>query len=167
MQEIWKDILGYEGLYQVSNTGKVISYSKNPNGKLLIPYLTKGYQSVSLTKKPIGRKTFLVHRLVAQAFLPNPQNLKEINHKDENKQNNNVCNLEWCTREYNMCYKNARFHQGISHGVAVKQILVDVQVATYCSAEFAAKVNNIDESSILKCCNGKRKTAGGYMWEYA
>jgi hypothetical protein len=165
MQEIWKDIEGYKGLYQISNLGNVKSFSKGKE-HLLKPCPTGGYLSIGLWDGQ-KKQTVLIHRLVALAFIPNPNGYKEINHKDENKLNNNVDNLEWCTREYNMCYKNARFHQGISHGVAVKQILVDTQIATYYSAEFAAKVNNIDVSSILKCCNGKRKTAGGYMWEYA
>lgn len=106
MDEMWKDIEGYEGLYQVSNTGQVKSLNYNQTGeiKLLKQYTNKkGYKRTSLSKN--GKvKNHWMHRLVAIAFIPNPNNYKEINHKDENPSNNNVKNLEWCTHEYNMNY---------------------------------------------------------------
>lgn len=105
-KEIWKDIQGYEGLYQVSNLGNV----KNK----IQPYLkqekiykkfsnSNGYLFVGL-RKDKKRKFKYIHRLVAEAFIPNPNNLPQINHKDENKQNNCVNNLEWCTNKYNQNY---------------------------------------------------------------
>ena len=111
-QEIWKDIKGYEGLYQVSNMGRIKSLKrkvKNKNGyrianeKIIKPVLTDTckYYAVGLHKNK-KRKTLLVHRLVAINFIPNPNNYTEVNHKDENKQNNNVNNLEWCNHKYNM-----------------------------------------------------------------
>jgi hypothetical protein len=113
------------------------------------------------------KQTVLIHRLVALAFIPNPNGYKEINHKDEKKQNNNVDNLEWCTREYNMAYGSARLRQGISVGNPVKQLAMDnIVIAKYSSANIAGTLTNTDASSIIKCCRGTRKYAGGYAWQY-
>ena len=104
--EIWKDIKGYEGLYQVSNMGRIKSLGNNKTRKEKILSLkpsNNGYIKVYLCKNG-KQKPFSVHRLVAQAFLPNPDNLPEVNHIDENKENNHVKNLEWCDRKYNMTY---------------------------------------------------------------
>lgn len=106
MIEIWKDIPGYEGKYQVSNRGEVKSLNYRGSGELkLLKQNTdkNGYKQVSLYKNG-KRKNHFVHRLVAMAFLPNPNNLSIVNHKDENPSNNNVNNLEWCTQEYNLNY---------------------------------------------------------------
>ena len=111
--EVWKDIQGYEGLYQVSNKGRVRSIdrliiqksggNKCRKGQLLKPTVQNGYYKVALAK--YNKKTnFRVHRLVADAFIPNPNNWSFINHIDENKSNNNAENLEWCTRQYNNNY---------------------------------------------------------------
>lgn len=106
MTEIYKDIKGYEGLYQVSNLGNVksLNYNKTGKEKTLIPHITgSGYLSISL-----GRKyRQYIHRLVAEAFIPNPNNLETVNHKDENKQNNSVQNLEWMTNKENVQYSKA------------------------------------------------------------
>lgn len=114
MEEIWKDIEGYEGWYQVSNLGRVrsveryvnykktgLSFRKSRILKLKSDYY--GYRSVNLSVN-CKVKTYKVHRLVAQAFIPNPNNLPCINHKDENKSNNFVSNLEWCSIAYNNTY---------------------------------------------------------------
>jgi len=165
MQEIWKDIKGYEGKYQISNLGNVKSFFKGKE-RSLKPFLTNGYFSIGLWDGQ-KRQTVLIHRLVAFAFIPNPNGYKEINHKDENKQNNNVDNLEWCTREYNMAYGSARLRQGISRGNPVKQLAMDnIVIARYSSANIASILTNIDASSIIKCCQGTRKYAGGYAWQY-
>lgn len=108
--EVWKDVAGYEGYYKVSNLGRVRSLSgwvrNNPYGILSPSSTRKGYLSVGLTKDGTCLKTVRVHRLVALAFLPNPDNLPQINHKDEDKTNNRADNLEWCTAKYNMNYGN-------------------------------------------------------------
>lgn len=107
--DIWKDIPGYECYYQVSNTGKVRSvdrteYGKKFKGKILTPRVTNGgYLGVTLCKCN-HHKHISIHRLVAIAFIPNPNNLPQVNHKDENVKNNNVENLEWCTAKYNSNY---------------------------------------------------------------
>ena len=111
-EEIWKDVVNYEGYYQVSNLGNVRSLphitinQRKRKGRMRKPYTNwKGYLAVCLCKD--GKcKSYQVHRLVAQAFLPNPNNYPMINHKDENKKNNNVSNLEWCDVTYNNNYGN-------------------------------------------------------------
>ena len=108
--EEWKDIPGYEGLYQVSNTGKIKGLPRVTvqnqilQERILIPgVINNGYLQITLHKNG-EHKNFLVHRLVANAFIPNPKNLPEVNHKDEDKTNCNSDNLEWCTRKYNINY---------------------------------------------------------------
>lgn len=106
MEEIFKDIPGYEGLYQISNLGNVKSlhYNKSNRQVILKPRLNKkGYCRVGLHSKGES-KDFFIHRLVAESFIPNPNNLSDVNHKDENKQNNCVNNLEWLSHRDNMNY---------------------------------------------------------------
>ena len=148
--EIWKDIKGYEGLYQVSNYGKVKNVNTN---KILKQFLTdKVYCKVSLSN--CGNKKHLrVHRLVADAFIPNPDNLKQVNHIDENKQNNNADNLEWCDGFYNMAY---------SFGKKVLCIETDIIYDSICEA---GRKTNIKDKDISLVCNGKRKSAGGFHWK--
>ena len=104
--EIWKDIKGYEGLYQVSNMGRIKSLNYRRTGEeglLSGKPNSGGYLIVNLSKNK-KRKSFYIHKLVAENFLPNPKNLPEVNHIDENKENNTVYNLEWCDRKYNNNY---------------------------------------------------------------
>lgn len=116
MNEVWKDIKGFENYYQISNTGKVKSLERKVPSKIKGTFqiikekirktttTTAGYEYVVLSKDNI-HKTLLIHRLVAEHFIPNPNNLQCVNHKDENKLNNNVDNLEWCDYKYNNTYK--------------------------------------------------------------
>lgn len=111
LEEIWKDVEGFEGRYQVSNAGRVRSFARKSykEPKILTCIHDKyGYLLVNLyySERGIKGKQAKVHRLVAKAFIDNPLNLPEINHKDENKQNNVVDNLEWCTTRYNLTYGN-------------------------------------------------------------
>jgi hypothetical protein len=99
-KEIWKDVKGYNGLYKVSNKGNVISYVKNKNGKLLKPEIIRSYYSVALSKNKTMKK-HRIHRLVAHAFIDNQFNKPQVNHKNGNKLDNNVDNLEWCTNSEN------------------------------------------------------------------
>ena len=100
MSEIWRDVVGYEGFYEVSNLGRV----KNVKSRLILtPLNTKGYEALTLCKEG-KRKQLYIHRLVAMAFIPDPNNYPLINHKDEVTNNNVVENLEWCTQKYNMNY---------------------------------------------------------------
>ena len=175
MKEVWKDIKDYEGLYQVSNLGNVRSldkilkaYIKNQKniirkGKKLKPrYDKKGYQMVVLYKNGIG-KNFKVHRLVAEAFIPNPNNLPQINHKDETKRNNIFTNLEWCDCKYNNNYGN---HKTFGNKKVIMLDKNNNKINIFDSVNEASKKTNIIATSIGKCCNKKQKTAGGYVWEY-
>ena len=106
MVEVWKDVVGYEGLYMVSNLGRVKSLRGNKE-RILKGYYHRGYRRVDLYKNGV-MKHWRIHRLVAQAFIDNPNNYPVVNHRDEDKSNNRVDNLEWCTHEYNVNYSRER-----------------------------------------------------------
>lgn len=172
MEEKWLDIAGFEGYYQVSNTGRIKSFRKGKRyGKpeefiLKSSIANTGYCQVTLYK-PGTKKKFLVHRLVAEAFLDNPNNYQYINHKDETRTNNNVENLEWCTARYNNMYGTARLRSILTEGKPVSQCLPSGQhIATYTCVSVAAKINRVDRATIICCCNGRCSTAGGYVWKY-
>lgn len=171
--EIWKDINGYVGFYQVSNYGNVRALEridcKNHRRPAHLCRLIKnddGYYKIGLSKDGI-EKRFFVHRLVAIHFIENPLGYECVNHIDENKTNNNAKNLEWCSREYNNNYgtRNKR----ISQIQGIRTAMIDIKtrevIKVFDSANIAAQYVNGDESSICKCRNGKRKTAYGYRWE--
>ena len=173
MEETWKNIKGYEGLYQVSNTGRVKSLGNRKTRKEKLKSTrndTNGYEKVDLCKN--GKiKTFYIHRLVAQAFIPNTNKFKEINHKDENSSNNKVENLEWCTRRYNVNYgsrnKKASDTQMGNKGKVIKQFNINGDVlGIWKSMRQASKELNINVGNISNCCNNKIKTAGGYKWAF-
>lgn len=167
-KEEWRMIPGYEGLYMVSSIGRV----KNcRTGKIMKPFEYKGYLQISLTKNGI-RKTYRVHRLVAMAFIPNPNNLPEVNHKDEDGSNNCVDNLEWCTRKYNNNYGTRVTRAAKKKSIKVAQYTPDfpcelIKVwssATEASRELRKQGVKVYDSNINRCCNGQRKTAGGFGW---
>ena len=174
--EIWKDIQGYEGLYQVSNLGRVKSlerYKSNHSCKQLVPERIikvrknwDGYLKVTLCKD--GKvKTYKVHRLVATAFIENPDNLKEINHKDEDKINNCVENLEWCTRVYNCNYGTRSKRSAEKHSKPVIGIhKITGLILEFPSTMEAERQIGIRHDNISNCCKGKQKSAGGYYWHY-
>lgn len=175
--EIWKDIEGYEGLYQVSNEGNVKSLGndKTRKEKLLKPNVNnRGYMVVGLCR--IGKmKTHQVHRLVANAFLPNPDNLPQVNHKDEDKTNNCVENIEYCTAEYNNNYgtRNERAGEALSIPVDMltKQGELIRQFESGKEAEKFLRNNgypSASSSQITKCCKGNPNYthAYGYKWRY-
>ena len=172
MEEIWRDIIGYEGLYQISNLGRV----KNRHQKIIAFGNDRfGYIRVHLWKNGIS-KHHLVHRLVAQAFLPNPDNLPCVNHKDENPLNNNEDNLEWCTVKYNTNYgtRNKRISEKqINDPIKSKRInqydLDDNFIRTWPSAMEIERELGYDNGNIIKCCKGNKNYshAYGYIWKYA
>ena len=168
--EEWKDIQGYEGDYQVSSYGRIKSFKKNKE-KILKPQMHyKGYEFITLLKNGISKK-YKVHRLVAEAFIPNPNNYPVVNHKDENKSNNNVKNLEWCTVSYNNIYNGKAVKIGKKHNKKVKCVTTN---EIFNSIKEAREYFNIKSmSSISECCNKKRKSAGKHPitkekleWEY-
>lgn len=170
--EEWKDIKGYEGHYQVSNLGRVRSLGGTTwKSEKLMSTERKNYERVGLYKDK-RTKQLLVHRLVAEAFIPNPDNLPEINHKDENKLNNCVENLEWCTRHYNLNYgtRNKRIGKvHINRKDQSKPVLCvelnRVFPSTHEAGRFLGKEHI--QVDIIKCCMGKKyKTVCGYHWQY-
>lgn len=160
MIEEWRDVPGYEGLYEVSDQGRV-----RRNGKILKPQTERwGYLHVFLSKNGI-QKWGKVHRLVASAFLPNPQNLPQVNHKDEDKTNNAVSNLEWCDGKYNANYgtRNERVSK------PVLQFDRDGNfIREWPSASKVEEETGIYQQNISRCCLGRYgfKTAGGFVWRY-
>ncbi len=175
--EIFRDIENYENLYQISNLGRVYSVK---SGKFLKPQKRKdNYLQVILWKN--GKlKAYLVHRLVGQAFIPNPMNYKEVNHKSEIKTDNRVENLEWCDRSYNNSYGTRLERQlanpnwKTSHEKIAKKLSKPVLqftrdnkfVAEFPSTMEAERQTRIFQTNISKCCNGKLKSAGGFVWRF-
>lgn len=175
MQEIWKDIKNYEGLYQVSNLGRVKSINRvvkrgdnfkpvcerilKPGGK------NRGSYFVILSKN--GKSsTKYIHRLVAQAFIPNPNNLPVVNHKDENPLNDNVDNLEWCTWSYNNSYNDLRKRAAKSKRKPVIQYSKSGEfIKEWSHAREAAETLGINKRAIYECCVGRSKTSGGFIWK--
>ena len=179
MKEKWKDIKGYEGLYQISNYGNLRGLDRyitenNTNkkrhikSKIIKPVVNNsGYHEVCLRNKNKEKKHHRIHRLVAEAFIPNPNNLPIINHKDKNKINNNVRNLEWCTYKYNNNYKKTTKPCWYK-GVKVNQYDKDMNyIKTYNSMYEIERKYNVTRTSIRYCCLGKNKTCRGYVWRYA
>lgn len=150
--EIWKDCKGYEGRYQISNMGRIWSIVSQRYLKGNID--TDGYIDVKLTAKNGKVKKERVHRLVALAFLPNPTGLPMVNHKDENKQNNCVDNLEWCDNKYNANYSLAK---------AVYCVELD---RVFESQSIAAKELGLRQGNISSCLAGRLQTTGGYHWQW-
>lgn len=161
--EIWKEIEGYEGLYQVSNLGNVKSLNKR-KGRILKTIKDHfGYLRVRLSKQG-ELKNHKIHRLVAETFLDNPNNYKQVNHKDENKTNNKVDNLEWCTPKYNCNYGTR--NQRITNAQKGKQVLCIETGVIYPSANEVERQLGYNLGNISKCCNGKYKTAYKFHWKY-
>ena len=165
-KEVWKDIKEYEGLYQVSNQGRVksLKYGKE---RILKPERThNGYLRVGLLKNR-NRKMFMVHRLVGQAFLTNSHNLPQINHKDEDRTNNRVENLEWCDGKYNMNYgtRTQRVTEKLSKPVL--QYTKDGEFIREWKSGVDIKSNlGYSRGNISQCCNGKLKWIYGFVWSY-
>lgn len=169
-EEIWRDVVGYEELYEVSNRGRVrsvdksISYSNGPTrvlkGKVMsLSKSIKGYDIATLTKEK-KKKTYHVHRLVAEAFINNSANFKQVNHIDENKNNNNVENLEWCSNEYNAIY---------SRGKPIKGTHLKSGKILYFNSSRESEQYGFIGNHILNCAKGNTtrwKTHRGYKWEF-
>ena len=182
MTEEWKDIEGYEGKYQVSNLGRVRSLDRDIvrrtrygtmapyhiNGSVLKPLHSQGdYCYVHLFDKDGASTNHKVHRLVAKAFVPNPDNLNEVNHIDEDKDNNRADNLEWCKHVDNCNHGTRNERSAVKRGIQVEQLTLDGHhVAFYQSACEASRQTGIARKGINDCCRRHLKTAGGYLWKY-
>ena len=187
--EVWKtavyDGIIYEGLYKVSNLGKILSLNYNHTGKpgLMNPGTDKdGYSVVQLWKNG-EYKTCSVHRLVAETFLENPENLPEVNHKDEDKTNNFVflnedgsinkekSNLEWKTHRDNINHgtHNERMRKALTNGKLSKPVL-QLSLTGDLIREWPSTAecgrNGFDSSSVAKCCRGEKPQYKGFIWMY-
>lgn len=169
MEEIWKDIKGYEGLYQISNLGNVKSfnYRKMKTTKNKQINLDKnGYSYVILYGKD-KPKLKRIHRLVAEAFIPNPHNLPQVNHKNEIKSDNTIENLEWCNSKYNNTYGDRINKTKNKLYIKVKQYDKNNSLIKVWQGIRIASISlGINNGHISDCCKHKRKSAGGYIWEY-
>lgn len=157
--EEWKDVEGAEEYYQISNLGRI---RNKITKQILTPSKSGGYRHIKLMYGV--NKNVLIHRLVAQAFIENPFNFRCVNHIDENKENNRVDNLEWCSTKYNANYgkgalqRNQRIIQYDLNGNAIK---------IWESMKEACDQLNLCYQGISSCCRGESKTCGGYAWTYA
>lgn len=167
----WKDIEGYEGLYKISNFGDVLSVKNDKKYILKQRHTTDGYLDVTLYKH--GKPSWCrVHRLVAQAFIPNPENKPQVNHIDGDKKNNNIDNLEWCTPIENT-------HHAIVTGlerlygddnpnakIVIQYDLNGEYIKEYSCIKYASIATKISQTHISSVCTGKRKSAGGFIWKH-
>lgn len=168
MSEIWLPIKGFEGLYEVSNLGNVrsLNYNHTGNTNVLKPIENKyGYFQINLWKNGI-RKTVLIHRLVAEAFIPNWFNEPCINHRDENPKNNSVDNLEWCDNIYNNNYGTHNEKMIKSLSKTVLQISKTGELIKEWPSTSEVGRNGFSRSAVVRCCNGKRNHHKGYIWKY-
>ena len=166
--EEFRNIEGYDGLYQVSNYGNVKSLNYHCTGreKLLRPVDSGyGYLCVNLCK---GGKAKIkeIHRLVAETFLPNPLRLPQVNHKDECKTNNCVYNLEWCTQEYNINHGTRNQRSAESRSKQVYQYNLDGELVKIWPSVNECERNGFYHQAVSACCNGKLKNYKGYEWSY-
>lgn len=189
--EQWRDVVGYEGLYAVSNNGRVksvdnyhtfISKLGKPSkrfkrGKFLGRTFSHDYNRVTLCKLAVS-KIMSVHRLVAIAFIPNPNEYPDVNHIDGNKRNNNVSNLEWCTKSQNTIHSYSvlkrtaspnSLNKGGEHPASVPILQFDLNGSFI--KEWAAVIEiqrelGVNSTNVIACCRGKQKTCGGFIWKH-
>lgn len=155
-----RDILGYEGLYAITSCGKVWSYRRQ---KFLKPQEKKnGYLQVILKNKGV-QKGFLIHRLVAETYLPNPNNLPQVNHKDEDKIHNWISNLEWCDAKYNSNFGTRKERLSKKFG---KRVYCEELDKIFDSTAEAARELNISRSHICEVCKGIHSHTHGYHFRY-
>ena len=165
-EEIWCPIKGYESMYEVSDQGRVksIGYGKE---RILKPRRDGGgYLFVTLYKNR-EHKMCKVHRLVAKTFIPNPDNLPEVNHKDEDKTNNKVSNLEFCDRKYNVNYGTGIQRMADKKSKPVLQFTKDGEfVKEWKSTHDVERNLNYSQGNISQCCNGIRNSSNGFIWKF-
>lgn len=160
MNELWKDISGYEGIYQISNLGRI----KNNKGRILTDKTTGNYNHIILCKNG-NRKNYVIHRLVAMAFIPNPNNYPCVNHINENSRDNRAENLEWCTQSYNINYGTRIKKVAKKQSIKISQYDLDGNHIRdwNCINDAIREYNNYHIVNVLK---GTRKKASGYLWRY-
>lgn len=176
MAFIWKDVVGFEGFYRVNNKGDIKSVERDvirSNGRKY--HVVERYMNVytdkfgyKYTVLSVNGKDFYkkIHRLVAEAFIPNPNNYPYINHKNENKSDNRVENLEWCTAQYNILYSGNYQKAGDVFACPIIAIDKNGNKQKFVSIQSAARELNCDASTICKVLKGKCKTYKGYIFIY-
>ena len=169
MNEIWKDIKGYEGLYQVSSRGRIKSlcFNHTDYSKIMKKGSNTSYDKIILTHN-YKQKTFLIHRLVAETFIPNPFGFKCVNHKDGNKMNNNVENLEWCTYSHNLRHAYTKNLRKARTKKVEQYDLKGNLIKIWDSLKEASLFVEGNSTGIHQCCSMKhpKKTYKGYVWKY-
>ena len=184
LNEIWKDIKGFEGLYQISNYGRLKSFKVSKHGIVMSVTNKNGwYLTVRLSCKE-RIHTARIHRLVAEAFIPNPNNFPIVNHKDGNKQNNYDWNLEWCTGSYNVkhsmemhpeqCSEMIHYNKHVRpRPIAMLDKKTGAILRVFSTGTEAGRITGICTRNILQTCNREknehgyvRKSAGGYVWRF-
>lgn len=167
-EEIWKDIKGFEGYYQISNYGNVrsLNYARKHLVRNLKPFLgTNGYLKINFHKRPI-HKGKEIHRLVAEAFIPNPDNLPQVNHIDEDRLNNKVENLEWCSSLYNANYGLRNLKMKLAQTALYGKPALCVETGEiFESMSEASKRKHCNPGNISNVCNKRAYRTGGYHWK--
>lgn len=190
--ELWKSVVGYEGLYEVSNLGRIKSLARQETftsalgkivkrsrkGRIIIQSESKGYSRAHMCKNGIV-KIALVHRMVGVAFIPNPNNYPEINHKNGIRSDNRVENLEWCSKSQNIrhCYDvlkrkvspNVINVYGGDHPASTPILQYDLNgnfLREWPSAIEIQRALNVNSPNIIACCRGKQQTCGGFSWKH-
>ena len=165
-EEIWCPIKGYENIYEVSDKGRVKSLKFGKERILKLGITTDGYLMVKLLKNG-EMKPYRVHRLVAQTFIPNPDNLPQVNHIDENPSNNKVENLEWCDAKYNNNYGTHNQRMAEKKSKPVLQYTKSGEfVREWKSIKDAKRNLGFYHGNISSCCTAKLKSANGFVWKF-
>ena len=178
MQNEWKPVVGFEKLYQVNENGEIKSMdriitdcngrTRMWHGRIMKPRFDKdGYKTIQLCQGgKITQKK--VHRIVAEAFIPNPNNYPVVNHKDENKENNEVSNLEWCTVKYNTLYNDGVMRRAIKRRKPILVVSEKGEIFHFNSIKEAEEKLNLNHGNVVGCLKGYygRKTCKGYSFEY-
>lgn len=183
--EIWKDIKDYEGRYQISSYGRVRSIKRTANhihgvrtvnSKLLKLNTSHRYSNISLSKNSLMSR-FTIHRLAASHFIPNPEDLPQVNHIDGDRRNNHVSNLEWCTASHNQKHS---YRIGLKSPINMGKLgslnynskpvtqydMKGNYIAEFSATHEACRITGINQGTLAACARGKRKSAGGYTWKY-